>query len=172
MNPQWRSRLRSPQGQLQLLGATLLGCVVLALVLSTQQRRFESLIREKPAETSAATLRLAKDLNAGENLPIDAVDLERLYDLWLISDDSQSPEVVRILTQTDPSWFRDRTQRTLIAGSTPQRLRALALIEQSRDKAMLPVLRRVLLRYETMGPHDAILPCQQTLRVISDGGDP
>jgi len=172
MSRSWRAKLRSPRGQVQLLGATLLGSMVLAVLLSTQQGRFESLIREKPAETSAGTLRLAASLTAGEDVPIDAMDLERLYDLWLMSEDTPSPEVVQTLVDTNRPWFRDRTQRTLIAGSTPQRLRALELIERSRDHAMVPVLRRVLLRYETMGPDDAIAPCQRVIRILNGGADP
>jgi len=148
----------------------LVGSVFLAAILATQQSRFESLIREKPPQTSAATLRLAAELRAGQDIPIDLADLERLYSHWLVAEELPAPQIAQTLTEANPAWFHDRVERTLVAGNTPQRLRALQLIDTTTDKALIPTLQRALSRYENMGPGEAIPPCRETLRRLSGGG--
>jgi len=162
----WKKKLRSPLGQVQLLGATLLGATIFAGFLATQQGWFESWIREKPPVTSAATERLANDIEAGKELPIDVADLEKLYGMWLVADALPTAKVAMVLTTDDPDWFHDRVERTLLAGTPAQRIRALELIQTSRDPELIPVLERSLARYQTIGPEEVIDPCRHTLSVV------
>jgi hypothetical protein len=169
VNKGWKHELRSPLGQVRLLGVTLLGAAIFAGFLGTQTAWFETFVREKPPEVSAATQRLANEIDEGERVPIDRADLEHLYGMWLVADELPSSNIASILTDTDLDWFRDRVERTLVAGTPSQRIRSLALIRTTHDAILVPVLQRALSRYEAIGPDEAIEPCRKTLRVISGG---
>ncbi len=165
----WKSELRSPLGQVRLLALTLVGAAVFAGVLGTQTGWFESWIREKPPVTSAATVRLAQDITAGEDVPLDRADLERLYAMWLVADELPGAKVATTLTRKDQEWFHERVERTLVAGNAAQRIRSLELIATTKDQELVPVLERALSRYERIGPEEVVEPCKGTLRKLTAG---
>ena len=163
----FNARLRRPKGQVQLMGATLIGAAVFAAVLATQQGWIESFIHEKPKTPSAATERLVQEIDAGEEVILDVADLEHLYDFWLVSETVAGGQVVEALSTTDADWFRERAERTLVVGDGAQRIRALELIRLSGDVALAPVVERALSRYEKIGPNEVIEPCRETLATLN-----
>ena len=145
----FKQRLRTPMGQVQLMGATLLGAGLFAAFLGTQQAFFESYIVEKPAPVDAALERLVDQLEAEEEVALDAKDRARLYELWIQAEEPPSAAVVAAIA-ADETWLCERVERSLVAGNIAQRLAAVDLAQRaSRCDAVLTAARD---RASRMGP--------------------
>ncbi|TNE85996.1 MAG: hypothetical protein EP330_23970 [Deltaproteobacteria bacterium] len=149
----WKQRLRSPRGQVQLMAATLLGAAVFAGALGTQQAFFERYIVEKPPPVEAATRRLATRLDGGERVDLDSADRTRLYELWLQEPGSAGAGVAQALGEAS-DWLCARVERSLVAGSTAQRLAAIDLAQ--RAEQCTPVLDAARERARAMGPAEVL----------------
>ncbi len=148
----WKRQLQTPQGQLQLMAATLIGAALFAGFLTTQDAYFRGYIREKPVETTAATQRLVKDIGAGAAPTLTDKDQEAIYDALITSTSPVQPNVLEALSTGEPPWLCARAERTLIGGTPAQALRALSLVKDHRNPWCQRMLSDVHQRVDRMGP--------------------
>lgn len=67
-----------------------------------------------------------------------------LYEDWMRRPVSEAVRMPQALAAADPDGYLARAERTLVAGSLAQKLRAVAFLELAASPAALPVLRRAM----------------------------
>jgi hypothetical protein len=146
----WKQRVRSVQGQLALLAVTYagaLGLVVLALVLRTVL--FERYVREKfepmPAPLQAAAQRIASGQQPADSVMAFNQKEDGLLYGALLQHGVEDPEhrLADALAHHRPRWLLDQVRGTLVAGSLPQRQRALDLLCSISAEPLRPEMVRL-----------------------------
>ena len=156
----WRARARTPRGQLQLLVALLGVAAVASLGLGFLRPWLASWMRERYPQAREGAIRAADAAalwsgSVAALRSLEAEDFDGVYRLYM----RQDPEVAgavdgrrgdelppapsgpllepgplgRLLFAADPSRASALLRRTLVAGSPPQRVRALALCAEVRE---------------------------------------
>jgi hypothetical protein len=137
--------LRSPAGQLSLLGATFLAALGLALAMATQRWFFERYIVEKYRALPAQLAALPPQLTGAEAAPLvtalPAADREALYEGWMQADDWPAGAPAA-LSRADPELYLRRVKQTLLCGSDEQRRRGVRFLTASGHPEAAGILRR------------------------------
>ncbi len=146
----WLSTVR---GQLELLGLTLGLAVGVAVFLTSQRDFFLQYVGEKYAPAAATAEVQAQALEGAEpTRPLSDGEAEALYELWMQSAEAR-PLLAQRLVAAAPAVVSRRLERTLAAGSQPQRQRAARLAELAPSPALRDVLlgaaRRARAKQET-----------------------
>jgi hypothetical protein len=169
-----KARLRTPHGQLQLLAALFATALVLALVVALNRPFFERYVREKYPEPPSLIEDLVTRIETGEAGPEEVTKLGReervqLYHAWQLGPDDPAPDarLPRVLFQADAQLYAELVERTLAAGTPPQRLRAAVLAAASGHEDARAVLEWGLERARRQG--DAALA--EALGELLDGSD-
>lgn len=171
------ARLRTPRGQLELLGATFVVALVLALVLASQRSFFERYVREKYPGPDAASERLAQRIEAGE---VDAAALRALppngtlglYHLWMQSDSNRYPNLPATAAAAHPELVAERVERTLVAGNREQRQKAIDFAVAARHDRLEPPLRFALDRARAARDAEAAEALSSALRRVQQPAAP
>lgn len=160
--------LRTLKGQLLLLGAMLVGSVLLAIVIATQRGFFEKFIEEKylalpeelkPMADAAAQGRIDREafnkLSQAERLI--------LYDDWMARPGEPPGRTPSELVAADAPLYLRRAERTLINGRDDQKMRALKFMELAGAKEALPLLRKARQWSLKRRTHDLTAKITETL---------
>ncbi len=164
----WRERLRTPVGQLQLLGGTLAAASVFAVGVGTQTWWFSGYVREKYPEPAPEHLRLAARIAAGETPRAHPEELDGVYYLWMRRGPPEPTERLAVgLAATDSAWLCARVERTLVAGTLEQRRRSLELLAASGAGCAAHSLAWARGRIERLGPAELLTDLDAASRAIS-----
>lgn len=148
-----RKWLRTPKGQLQLIGLTFLAAFAIAVGASTQRSFFEGYVREKYPAPAAATVELATAIEHGAAAPTDLTAVTALYQLWVQEEGPEArwPSLPGKLASAAPALTRELTERTFVAGSERQADRAVAFAAATKSHALAPALQLGLERSRRLG---------------------
>ncbi len=153
-----REGLRSPRAHAWLFAGTLLAALVAAGGMASQRAFFERFVRERVVEPEPALAALIERVRRGDASADDelrGVAREAgaaLYGAFLSGDPHQHDDddgdarLARLLVEADAASVAMRVERTLVAGSALQRLRAVELVLFAPDPAFGPVINRALER--------------------------
>lgn len=163
-----KARLRTPRGQLELMAVTFALAAVMAVVMAANRPFFERYAREKYGEASAETGALVASLEAGDPVPVVAeAQIDALYRHWMSLPTSD--EAGRRLVDLGGDRVALRVETTLVAGNPEQRLRALELVDASRDPRFRPVLEFAATRPATASVAEAL---RRSLAALPPSPDP
>ena len=143
-----KQELRTLRGQLLLLGGLFASCMVAAALMASQRGFFEKFIKEKYQELPASLKTMADNAVNGR---LDKEAFTRLspaqrlalYDDWMLRPEPPPAQTPRALVTADPDLYFARAERTLVCGSSGQKLRALKFLKLARSKDAIPMLKRV-----------------------------
>lgn len=133
--------LRKLNGQLALVAALFVSCIVIAIVLICSRGFFESFLVESYRYNRAAMPAGVPELLAqaesgkieldGFSKLEEAVQLA-LYDVW-ITDENLNQTMPAAMTDVATRQFLERAEHTIVCGTHEQRLRGLKFIEWSNN---------------------------------------
>jgi hypothetical protein len=147
--------LRTPAGQLTLLGIAFGGVLVLAVVMVTQRGFFEQYVGEEyeplPEELQELTARLEGPDGVREVISLTPAQRTLLYGGWISEPDSRPANVPAVLVAADADYYLSRAGETLVVGSREQRFSAVSFLEQSKSADARLLLLRARKRAESCG---------------------
>lgn len=168
-----RAYLKTPAGQLALLGGTFAAALVLACAIATQRGFFERYVRETyapPAERVRAIGRALEGADANRRLAeLGPADREALYEAWMQDDEGWPAVAPARLVGADPDLFLARARRTLVCGSGAQRRRAARFLIESGHAAAREAVAEALGRARRQHDGELAEALQQTLAAGSGG---
>jgi hypothetical protein len=141
--------LRTPGGQLTLLGIAFAGALLLAVVMATHRGFFEQYVREEYEPLPGELRELMGRLNGSDGLQevksLTPAQRTLLYGGWINRPENRPANAPAILVAADADYFLSRAEQTLVVGSREQRFSAVSFLEQSKNTEA----RRILLRART-----------------------
>lgn len=148
ISPEMRRFLRTPRGQLALIGVTFAGSIALAAFVATQRSFFEKYVREKYESPAAYIVEIGKKLESDEDVRVvkdlSRADHLKLYEAWMQSNDTWPAAAARVMIASSPTLYLHRAAQTLVGGTPRQRRRAVQFLAASDAAEAKPVLRRAL----------------------------
>lgn len=148
--------LRTPRGMGWLFGITLVLALGLAVVMANTRWFFERYVREKYPAPSARALELVVRIRTGTPGPRIAERLQpycaEAYSAWMTVERGERGErdeaLARVIVASDPGQIASLLEKTFVAGSQAQKLRAAHLAQLGARAELVPVLQWARARAE------------------------
>ena len=141
-----RPEIRQLRGQMAMIFGLMLVCIVAATVVSAKREFAAKFIVEKyqplPVNLQSDVALLKKELRVTDEFAdLPANERVLVYDYWMILEE---PEVgwPKVLLDVDFELFNRRAERTLVCGSSEQRIRALRFLQLAANHKALATLEK------------------------------